>query len=607
MGVKQLLGTLAQRLAEERFIELDNIRILVAQADGLAFILAVDGSRTGLQDLDIAVMIRLARAADAAARAGHHFHDMVVEFPFAQLVHQDTGIAERVGHTDLEREAGQVDSRFLDALETADFGEFQFLEHLARIDFIDRTESRFHHAARRAKDGAGTGGLAQRRVEITVRELGKADVGPLDETCQFAGGDGIVHIGIVAVHGELFALAFVFLGQARHDRDDHHLLGIDAPLFTPPGLGNGAEHLGRRLGRRRIVEQVGIVVLEEIDPGRAARRHDRKLDALVAGQMSLQAFEDLGACFHDGKGGGEVRVEHLGKAQVTEGGYHLAGHDGAGLHAELLAEGHADSGSRLGDDDLVGVHQVVHQAVGVVTLGQGARRADGDALAAISAIRVLKHAVEGRSDGGVETAADSAEDTHGLDIVAHSLATAAEDALVHVARDGGGNLFLAGGLLATGERHLADIETHHQALQFAVTALGTSEAVVRVVGEHQFRNGLAGLDDARGVGLHDHAFGADRGAGRSQVAAAFHFHDADTAGSRIVLHAGAFEVDVAERGDGDADGSRGIEDGRARCNGDRAVVYGKIDFFVHRGTRLRRWHRSGSATSTCRSGYRRTD
>ena len=328
-------------------------------------------------------------------------------------------------------------------------------------------------------------------------------------------------------------------------------------------------------------------MLEEIDPSRAARSHDRQFYGLVARQESFQAFQDLGAFLHDGQVGGEVGVEDLGEAQVLEGGHQFAGDDRTGLHAEFLAEGDADGRSGLRDDDLVGIAEVVEQTVGIVTLGQGAGRADRHALAAVGAVRILEHPVEGRGDGGVETAADGTQHTHRLNGVAHTLAAAAEDALVHVARDGGRHLFLAGRLFATLERHLADIEAHYQALQFAVAALGAGKAIVRVIGEHELGDGLAGADHAGGVGLDHHAFHTHRSAGRGQVAASLHFHDADTAGSGVVLHAGALEVDVAERGDVDADGLSSIEEGRPGSNGHRDIVYGKFDFFVHDASRLR--------------------
>ena len=292
-------------------------------------------------------------------------------------------------------------------------------------------------------------------------------------------------------------------------------------------------------------------------------------------------MEDFGAFFHDGKVGGEVGVEHIVEAEAAEGGRELAGYDGAGLIAEFLAEGDADGGRGLRDNDLVRVAEVVEETVRVVALGQGAGRAHRDALAAVGAVRLGEHAVEGRGDGGVEAAADGAEHAHRLDIVAHAFAAAAEDALVHVAGDGDGLLVLALGLLAL-VGHLADVEARDEFLELAVVALGAGEAVVRVVGEDELGDGLAGAHDAGGVGLDDHAFRDHGGAGRGQVAAAFDLDDADAAGSRGVLDAGALEVDVTERGNGNPHGSGRIEDGGSFCDAHRAAVDSQVDHIFHR-------------------------
>jgi hypothetical protein len=53
-----------------------------------------------------------------------------------------------------------------------------------------------------------------------------------------------------------------------------------------------------------------------------------------------------------------------------------------------------------------------------------------------------------------------------------------------------------------------------------------------MVGEDQFGHGLPGTDDAGGIGVHHHTLHTLGGAGRGQVAAAFHLHHADPARGR---------------------------------------------------------------------------
>jgi hypothetical protein len=69
-------------------------------------------------------------------------------------------------------------------------------------------------AARGAEDDGGTGGSAQRGVELGLGQAVEVDVADLDQTRQFAGGDGIVDIGI-AVLSELLTLGLILLGDAR--------------------------------------------------------------------------------------------------------------------------------------------------------------------------------------------------------------------------------------------------------------------------------------------------------------------------------------------------------------------------------------------------------
>jgi len=51
-----------------------------------------------------------------------------------------------------------------------------------------------------------------------------------------------------------------------------------------------------------------------------------------------------------------------------------------------------------------------------------------------------------------------------------------------------------------------------------------------VVGQEQFHDLLAGLEDRGGVGMDLHAFGGGIGAGRDQPGHALHFHHAHAAG-----------------------------------------------------------------------------
>ena len=254
-------------------------------------------------------------------------------------------------------------------------------------------------------------------------------------------------------------------------------------------------------------------MLEEVDPTRAARSEDRQTHTLVASHVLADTAEQLGAFFHDGQVSGKVGVEHIVEAEATQGSGHLAGDDAAGRHTELFTESHTRSGSRVDDDGLLGVVDGSHHVAGVVHLRQGTDGAHLDALTAHDARRVDEVLLEGRSHDGAEATVDGAQGTNGLDVVAHVFATAAHDALVDVAHDGGRQVLTIVRLL-TLERDLANAEVLSQALEFAIATLGTHQAVGRVVGKDEFDHGAAGVDDAGAVGQHFHAFHAVGGASR---------------------------------------------------------------------------------------------
>ena len=300
-------------------------------------------------------------------------------------------------------------------------------------------------------------------------------------------------------------------------------------------------------------------MLVEVHPSGAARSHHGQFHVLIAGKELVEATQDLGTLFHDGEVGSEVGVEHVVKAEVTQRGSQLAGNDGAGLHAELLAQSNAHGGCGLSDNHLVGVGEVVHELVGIVMLGEGTGGTYGDALAAVGTVGVHEHLVEGGSDGGVETTTDSAQHADRLHVVADALATAAVNALLHVAGDGGSELLLALALFATVIGHLADVEAHYQALQFTVAALGAGQAIVGVVAKHELGNGLAGADDAGTVGVNHHTRSHAGGAGGSQIATAFDLNNTNAARGGHVLYTGALQVNVAQGGNADANGLGGIK------------------------------------------------
>ncbi len=350
---------------------------------------------------------------------------------------------------------------------------------------------------------------------------------------------------------------------------------FDTHLGSQEVLGDGAEHTLGRLGGRGVLEQVGEVLLVEGDPGGAAGGEHGQFD-LFAGEGFLEAAEELGAFLHDGEVGAPVGVEDAVEAEAAETGGHLAGNNLARLHAELFAEGDADGGSGLDDDGLGGVGDGVEDVLDIVDEGEGADGADLDALAAVDTAAVAEGLLEGGGHDRGEAAVDTAQGAGGLELVAHGLAAAAVDALVHVAVDAEGAILGVGGLFA-GEGDFADTHAGGEVLQLAVAALLALEAVVRVVAEDQLEDSLAGVEGAGGGGEHLHAFHHVGGAGRGQVAATLHFDHADAAATGFVFEIHSVELEIAERRDVDAGHAGSLEDGGAFGDLYRLVIYGEIN------------------------------
>ena len=342
----------------------------------------------------------------------------------------------------------------------------------------------------------------------------------------------------------------------------------------------------RRTGGRRDIQHVREVVFEEVYPSRTAGSQDRKPDGFISVQIACQSVQDFGTFFHDGEVGGKVGIEYIVETQFAEGVNHFSGYQCAGRQAEFFSQGGTYGGGSLDNYDLIGVGQIVQKAVGVIPFGQCAYRAYGYALTAVGTFAVLHHSVEGRGYRCVESAADGSQCADCLYIVADTFASAAEDALVHVAHNGGGHFPFAGRKFAAVERHFTDVEAQCQCLEFTVAAFGTGETVVGMIGQDQFSYHFPGVHHTQGAGFHHHPFRATGSAGGSQIAASCHFDYTDAAGSGIVLDAGSFQVDVTQRRYVDTDFSSGFKNGTSFGDGDKMAVYLEGYLFIFHSNRF---------------------
>ena len=240
---------------------------------------------------------------------------------------------------------------------------------------------------------------------------------------------------VLAHHARQRALGL--LGRARHHGHHKQTLGLHAQHLGVIGLGDGAEHLLRRLGRGQAVDKLGVACLHKAHPARAAAREHGPAAAVALALGGLaQALEQLGALLHNGEVGRKIGVEHILKAHTAQrAGQAL---DGGFLarNAELLAPGATHGRRDLHQHDLVGIGYGVEHGLGIVTLAQCARRAMCDALAARDAIGLADRRAPAGAHGGMRGAVGQIPNAETLHALAHLDAAHALDALVVVADDG---------------------------------------------------------------------------------------------------------------------------------------------------------------------------
>ena len=198
----------------------------------------------------------------------------------------------------------------------------------------------------------------------------------------------------------------------------------------------------------------------EVYPGRAAGRHQRDRNALVSAKEFGEPFKELASFLHDGGVCREVGIKYIVESQIFKSRNHLAGNYAARSVPELFSKGNPHCWGNLYDHGLLRVLEIVYELVCISPFCKGSYRADGNALSAICAVSIFEHPVEGRGYGGIEAPSNCTKGSNCLIDIAHRLAPAAVDALVHVPYDGGCHLHLVDNLsrISIGIVDACDIE-----------------------------------------------------------------------------------------------------------------------------------------------------
>ena len=441
-------------------------------------------------------MDRLSAAADAASGAGHNFYEVVGDAALFQLVEELSGIAQTVDDRDLERCARQVENLLLPAVHAADVTEGIGSGILAGDKVVGASESGLHDASSRAENVARAGTDAERHIRLGLRELRGVEVLQADQADKLAVRDGDIHFGCALVidHGRVGALRL--LGQAGHDRDNEDLGGIHVQELSVVALGDGAEHLLRRLGGRELVHELGIVRLAEPHPAGAAGGEHREFlfrSAVLCLCRFFDLLEELAGLLHDGQVCGEVGVKDIIEADVLEERDQAAVGRELRFEAEALTPGSADRRCHLDDRDDVRILESEEHPVEIIALTERADRTVGDTLAAEHTLGVLQTVDTAHIDRSPGTGVQNIPDACGLHIIADLDAAHALDALVILTDQGEvivrpGN---PGQVLFEGDP--VDVQVIGDLLQGAVPVAGTYGTVGIVLGEDQLDIDLSGL------------------------------------------------------------------------------------------------------------------
>ena len=308
-------------------------------------------------------------------------------------------------HGDAHLGAIDIGHGFLPAVQAAHVGKEIGIGVLARHQVVGRAHGGLHHAARGAKDHTRARAKAQRRIERLLGKSVNAHVARADHAHHLAHRQRNVNVGrtVLAHHARQRALGL--LGRARHNGHHKQALGLHAQHLGVVGLGDGAEHLLRRLGRGQTVDKLGVARLHKAHPARAAAREHGPAAAVALALGGLtQALEQLGALLHNGEIGREIGIEHVLKANAAQRASQAFDGSLLARNAKLLAPGATHGRRNLHQYDLVRIGESIEHGLGIVTLAQGARRTMCNALAARDAIGLADRRAPAGAHGGMRGA-----------------------------------------------------------------------------------------------------------------------------------------------------------------------------------------------------------
>ena len=203
-----------------------------------------------------------------------------------------------------------------------------------------------------------------------------------------------------------------------------------------------------------------------------------------------EMFNKFCGFFKDGEVGTDGCVVYLVDTHAMHCGNEFAHDIGSLGHVEFLADRNADGGSNLRRYNKVLIGDRLPNLCGILLDGDCTNGADCRALTAADAYGFGNGTFKGGADEHMRTAVRIVDRADGLNLVAHTDALTAEDALACIAGDAYGrivNIVLCG----VGETNGANIVTLCKLLKFAVSVLFAGVAVAAMVCKQQLDDILA--------------------------------------------------------------------------------------------------------------------
>ena len=201
---------------------------------------------------------RLARAADAAGRAGHNLDEIKVFFTGFHLCNQLPCVFKNVGNADAHRLVPNGQLRRADAVRTADAGVGDFLERIAGLAFHHATDDRLGDTAGCAEDDTGTGAETKWHIGRLIGQFIEADARFLDHVDELLHRQDEVDVRLAVVL-KFLAPGLHLLDRAGHDGDVIELLAGLIRLRTQQlvNIGNGPPSSIRR--RNSAVSSMTVI------------------------------------------------------------------------------------------------------------------------------------------------------------------------------------------------------------------------------------------------------------------------------------------------------------------------------------------------------------